>query len=61
MINRGVFIVDSSSESAVLRGCCQHPLCSVAFVDDRQLEDVGTGPRAAPQLESMLKAIYGEQ
>ena len=26
-----------------------------------QLADIGTAPRAAPQLESMLKEIYGEK
>ena len=27
---------------------------------NKQLADIGTAPRGAPQLESMLKAIYGE-
>ena len=27
---------------------------------NKQLADTGTAPRGAPQLESMLKAIYGE-
>ena len=27
---------------------------------NKQLADIGTAPRAAPQLESMLKEIYGE-
>jgi hypothetical protein len=26
----------------------------------KQLADIGTAPRAAPQLESMLKEVYGE-
>ena len=27
---------------------------------NKQLADIGTAPRAAPQLESMLKGMYGE-
>ena len=27
---------------------------------NKQLADIGTAPRGAPQLESMLKAIYRE-
>ena len=27
---------------------------------NKHLADIGTAPRDAPQLESMLKAIYGE-